>query len=143
MKDRIFKFRVWDTKHKKFVEYGIPPKEYMLDRETAWDHHDWEEDPRVNLDYIFGKTFNGRLIFQQYTGVQDMDGKEVYEGDILRYVNNNLLYQVVWNDIHVCYEFNTITSQMGMYSMTVGDVRTKLKVDGHKFEEKYSYNNII
>lgn len=34
----------------------------------------------------------------QFTGLTDKNGKEVYEGDIVRYRPNNKVYQVVFKD---------------------------------------------
>lgn len=82
--NRILKFRVWDTKSKKFLEF-IPPREYMLDCDE-WDHHDLDADGEGSLTYpntVCQTTFGNRLIWQQFTGLYDNNKKEVFEGDII------------------------------------------------------------
>lgn len=67
---RIIKFRVWDTKNQKWT------------------------DSRKRCCHISYTTenfgLNKRFIFQQFTGVFDINNKEIYEGDIVKTDPNHI-----------------------------------------------------
>lgn len=70
---REIKFRAWDKRQIEIygtgMSYGSP--EYFDDMLAFRFNHFESDNP-------------SEIIYEQYTGMKDMNGKEIYEGDILR-----------------------------------------------------------
>lgn len=72
-----------------------------------WIHGSLEQYPKIQVTYIhqyypdIPYHIKDEVIpdtVGQFTGLQDSKGTDVYEGDILRYPQNNKTYQVVFKD---------------------------------------------
>ena len=82
---RQIKFRVWDKKNKEFFY----PKEFRVQSGQIG----WTRDHYLDIDE---RCEHDRYILEQYTGINDVDGQEIYEGDLIIVLenDNSILYTV-------------------------------------------------
>lgn len=117
--NREIKFRAWDKTRKQMK---------LVDRVQYSSSKWFIEEVRVsdgsNLEYLK----SGEVELMQYTGLNDENGKEIYEGDILRRQNkwggrlNGHEYKIVrWNDEPSFLGWN-IARGKGMNWEVVGNI---------------------
>lgn len=114
------RFRVWDKEEKKFVDY--PVYFNLINSEIVtelWYGYEIQiEEPLQDSNYIV----------QQSTGLLDKNGKEIFEGDIVKNEINEVGY-IEWSKCR----FNFCDSVGHFYLFSIG-ARQPFEILGNIYE---------
>ncbi len=117
--NRELKFRIWDTQNKSFIKDPTRYKSLAISC-----------DGRGVYSGKYDDCVEDRYIIQQYTGLKDRNGKQIFEGDIVlstcpKILNDNFSGEVIFDEGSFLVKIN---------NTDIRGVSDELEIVGNIFE---------
>ncbi|MBE9515945.1 MAG: hypothetical protein IME93_03090 [Proteobacteria bacterium] len=125
---REIKFRAWDIDRRQYLSGGAVFIEVLRGRNP--------EEGRLYLD-TSDHISKDRFILQQYTGLKDKNGAEIYEGDVLE-EEEGYYFEVVWDESWAKFKIQHRTISIQYPEWNRGK---KMKVIGNIYENPELLDN--
>lgn len=87
---REIKFRIWNAKTKKFTTG------YEDQNRVCYDEL-YSDPPGLFFGGLRAVERDDNYTLQQFVGLKDINGKEIYEGDIIQLEGAPYFYEIKWN----------------------------------------------
>jgi len=139
MKQRVCKFQIWDKRYSRMYSEGISVQgdgTFYLER-ADHDGHGIE----------IAESESGELVLREFTGLQDKNGKDIYEGDVIvadsypffndgvpGYVGVVEWEYAAWYYTLWCINTNLVGSAIGDQLGANGNDATRFRVIGNIYE---------
>ncbi len=133
---REIKFRIWNK-----YEHNMRTWEDVL----SWRYNErWFKDNQ-DKEYINCLFTDTGIELMQFTGIRDRSGKEIYEGDIVKYHNNSEftkkeywypIYKLYYTPTRLSYDFIGTGLQPDSFEFALNYSKDKLEVLGNIYENK-------
>ena len=118
------KFRAWDVHEKKM---------FTNDQLIIWNGNVYANDNlELNVNNLKGWSIDEKYLMQS-TGLRDKNGREIYEGDIVKFTLTDGFSYVTLEDGVVTYELGAFYVVNGLAEYLISDINTnKVEVIGNQ-----------